>query len=329
MSLQRLLPTSLIVAAFVLGAVTASAFILLVDEHWNGVVAVVPLLLGLGGLGFGLVGLSAGFGVLTKEQRRASRAGRSRYQGEDVEMTQGTKWSPGLEVAARQQETAVPQSNLEGRVNSTQSSSTSQRSQSTFDSGSRKVSRERGRSFEPDGELPGPSTNEGLQEKVSRTGPRDHLTGSDRERREAAVGRSELEMSRPVIDEAFFDPPSEQPALRSIDLIQVWEEYESEGDGHFTPSGFSRRLASAGIDARALAGEELGVGDAVLAVEPLRGGSEIYLLPDFNRPASAVVQWFENQGSGVRTAYIKRLIQVAEAERRGGELVIRRKGIVA
>jgi hypothetical protein len=117
--------------------------------------------------------------------------------------------------------------------------------------------------------------------------------------------------------------------FRPEDLIRVWEAYEAEGEGHFTADGLARGLDAAGIEARALSGEELGAGDAVLGVAALRGNGPIYVLPDFNRPSSAVSRWFEDQGSGVRTAAIKRLDKVAEVERRGGELVVLRKGVVA
>lgn len=129
---------------------------------------------------------------------------------------------------------------------------------------------------------------------------------------------------------SFASVSEPQPAgFVPEDLIRVWEAYEAEGDGHFTAAGLARGLDAAGLDARAVSGEELGVGDAVLGVVSTSDDRRIYVLPDFNRPSSALSRWFEDQGSGVRTAPIKRLLEVAEAEIREGELAVRRKGVVA
>lgn len=129
--------------------------------------------------------------------------------------------------------------------------------------------------------------------------------------------------------------PANEPArspsweVQPHDLIPVWEHYEAEGDGHFTATGLGRHLDEAGIDARVVSGDELGLDDTVLGVAPPNGSGPIYLLPHINRPPAAVSAWFEDQGAGVRTAPIRRLLQVAEVERRGGRLDLVQKGIVA
>lgn len=108
-------------------------------------------------------------------------------------------------------------------------------------------------------------------------------------------------------------------------LVEVWESYRKLGDGTFTVSGLRQRLEAAGIKAEVVSGEQMGVGDCLLAVDFRRGGP-LYLVPDFNKSAWTVSQWFQALGSASRTAVIQRLIRPATARRSGGGLTVETKG---
>lgn len=111
-------------------------------------------------------------------------------------------------------------------------------------------------------------------------------------------------------------------------LASIWKDYLDHGDGRFERTGLGRRLGEAQLDLQVLSSEELGISAPVLGVAR-PGRPEVFLLPDFNAPARAVAEWFTDGGSGDRTARIRRLIEVAEAQRHGGDLQLVRKGSVA
>lgn len=131
-------------------------------------------------------------------------------------------------------------------------------------------------------------------------------------------------------EESFATEPSSTPTISYISadpnrLVEVWESYRKKGDGRFNVSGLRQRLEAAGIAAEVVAGEHVGAGDCLLAID-FRGGGPLYLLPNFNKPARTVSQWFQALGSESRTAVIQRLIRPATARRSGGGLTVETKG---
>jgi len=326
---RKLFPACLILGAFALGTVAATVWHVLSDTPQDN----LAIALGLLGLCFGLFGLSVGltrsedrkylderWHLNPSDRGRSARAEPSSYSTSSFcgGMEQGVR---GLGKRDRSVEYTSPSD-----AGQRDSADVSRIGQAASESRDRSEATRRACQQRPS--TRGTSTSYGNDPVESQASGRETVAGSDlclwEPDQLGADDAERLQDKRLSTPEIFQAPP-----FRTDELIQVWEEYEANGDGHFTPAGLGQRLENAGLEARAIAGEELGSGDAVLGVEPLHGGSQVYLLPDFNRPASAVADWFENQGSGVRTAYIKRLIQVAEVERRGSELVIRRKGVVA
>ena len=110
--------------------------------------------------------------------------------------------------------------------------------------------------------------------------------------------------SRPVDEPPPPEPP--QPG----DLIDAWDEYRRNGDGHFSPRGLQEVLDHWGFDARVGHGDRVGAGGAVLLVEA-SGTPNFYVLPSFNKSPRAVAEWFDDHSGGALTGRTQRVARVA------------------
>lgn len=122
---------------------------------------------------------------------------------------------------------------------------------------------------------------------------------------------------------------SAAPTLDPGSLIEVWDRYLSQGDGHFDASGLQEQLEAVGVEGGVVAGHELGVGDVVLGVYGPEDAQRLYLLPNFSYSPGAVAEWFVDEGSGGRNAMIQRLNQVAVVRRVGQGIELVQQGAVA
>ena len=107
-------------------------------------------------------------------------------------------------------------------------------------------------------------------------------------------------------------PPEPQPsqAPQSSDLIDAWDEYRRNGDGHFSPRGLQELLDQWELAARVSHGDRIGAGGAMLLVETSPGTPHFWVLPSFNKSPRAVADWFDDASSGAlkgRTQHVARL----------------------
>lgn len=121
-------------------------------------------------------------------------------------------------------------------------------------------------------------------------------------------------------DSSFVDSQS---------LTNAWLTYFRDGDGHFNAGGFSRVLADLSVRGRVLQGVDLGLGDQVLGVELGLRDDDVYLVPNFNYSPRALEEWFEDRGSGGRSARVRQLLQPARVRRSGQRVEVVQRGIVA
>ena len=98
-------------------------------------------------------------------------------------------------------------------------------------------------------------------------------------------------------------PPEPQPsqAPQSSDLIDAWDEYRRNGDGHFSPRGLQELLDQWELAARVSHGDRIGAGGAMLLVETSPGTPHFWVLPSFNKSPRAVADWFDDASSGALT----------------------------
>ena len=104
------------------------------------------------------------------------------------------------------------------------------------------------------------------------------------------------------------EPPPLEPA-RPSDLIDAWDEYRRNGDGHFSPRGLQAVLNQWGFDVNVGHGERVGAAGAVLVVETV-GSRTFYVLPSFNKSPRAVADWFDDAGSGALTGRTQQVARV-------------------
>jgi len=109
-------------------------------------------------------------------------------------------------------------------------------------------------------------------------------------------------------------------------LIQVWEECQSDGRFHHTI--VLNELQKAGLDFRVQPGTKLDLGDAVIAITS-KDREELYLLPSFNDSPEAVAKWFHNQAPNARVARIDQLIKPALMKMKDGSYQLIEQGVVA
>ena len=102
-------------------------------------------------------------------------------------------------------------------------------------------------------------------------------------------------------------PPPEPP--QPGDLIDAWDDYRRNGDGHFSPRGLQDVLHQWGLDMDVGHGKQVGADGAVLVVE--FGARNFYVLPSFNKSPRAVANWFNDHSSGALTGRTQRLTRLA------------------
>ena len=109
---------------------------------------------------------------------------------------------------------------------------------------------------------------------------------------------------------AVEEPPPREPPQPG-DLIDAWDEYRRNGDGHFSPRGLQDVLDHWGLDADVGRGDRVGADGAVLVVETF-GTPSFYVLPSFNKSPRAVAKWFDDNSGGALTGRTQRVARVAQ-----------------
>ena len=104
-------------------------------------------------------------------------------------------------------------------------------------------------------------------------------------------------------------PPRREPAGPS-DLIDAWDDYRRNGDGHFSPRGLQEVLYRWGFDMDVGHGKRVGAGGAALVVEAF-GTPNFYVLPSFNKSPRAVADWFDDHSGGALTGRTRRVTRLA------------------
>lgn len=125
------------------------------------------------------------------------------------------------------------------------------------------------------------------------------------------------------------EPQISKPELRQEDLIQLWQDYWREGDGHFNSSGLRSQLSNHGLDAEVIEGAEIGAGDSLLIVDPKSCSQHLYLLPSFTKSPRAVREWFDDQSDGALTSKTRKVLELAVIGRTGTGFEIISRGIVS
>ncbi len=122
------------------------------------------------------------------------------------------------------------------------------------------------------------------------------------------------ELRAPVHETAAPPLPVDEPPLeppRPGDLIDAWDDYRRNGDGHFSPRGLQEMLDQWGLDANVDHGDRVGAGGAVLIVETF-GTRNFYVLPSFNKSPRAITDWFDDNSGGALTARTQRVTRLAQ-----------------
>ena len=116
-------------------------------------------------------------------------------------------------------------------------------------------------------------------------------------------------LSFPADEPAPPEPSSPEPPQPG-DLIDAWDEYRRNGDGHYGPRGLQEVLDQWELAARVVHGDRVDAGGAVLVVE-MPDTPSFYVLPSFNKSPRAVAGWFDDASSGALTGRTQRVARVA------------------
>lgn len=114
------------------------------------------------------------------------------------------------------------------------------------------------------------------------------------------------------------------------DLIEVWETYRREGDGHFTAKGFQDQLDARNLTAAVRENEQVGPRDCVLVVETPSRRPYFYVVPSFTKSPRKVSHWFDDRSDGALNGKIERVLEIAKGrwtESGVGDTI--KKGVVA
>lgn len=118
----------------------------------------------------------------------------------------------------------------------------------------------------------------------------------------------------PVDETAAFPPEADEPPRRELagpgDLIDAWDDYRRNGNGHFSPRGLQEVLYRWGFDMDVGHGKRVGAGGAALVVETF-GTPDFYVLPSFNKSPRAVADWFDDHSGGALTGRTQRVTRLA------------------
>ncbi len=155
---------------------------------------------------------------------------------------------------------------------------------------------------------------------------RTESTGSAELSPERAAARALTDARRPdagmlspeprgPVDETAASPPeADEPPRREpagpADLIDAWDEYRRNGNGHFSPRGLQEVLYRWGFDMDVGHGKRVGAGGAALVVETF-GTPDFYVLPSFNKSPRAVADWFDDHSGGALTGRTQRVTRLA------------------
>lgn len=185
----------------------------------------------------------------------------------------------------------------------------------------------------PAGEETGAGVSRGVGPRGARAagpGPeeaaRTELAGSAELPPERAAARAFRDARRPdagtlspdprgPVDETAASPPeADEPPRREPagpgDLIDAWDDYRRNGNGHFSPRGLQEVLVRWGFDMDVGHGKRVGAGGAALVVETF-GTPDFYVLPSFNKSPRAVADWFDDHSGGALTGRTQRVTRLA------------------
>lgn len=157
-------------------------------------------------------------------------------------------------------------------------------------------------------------------------------SASDRGGQERSQGEPTVPIGQPQAlgkDEEHDDSPvltEPEPA----DLIEVWEAYRREGDGHFTAQGLQHLLDARNLTATVRQNEHVGAWDCVLVVETLSRRPEFYVVPSFTKSPRKVSKWFDDHSDGALNGRVEKVLEIAKGrwtESGVGDTI--QKGVVA
>lgn len=167
-------------------------------------------------------------------------------------------------------------------------------------------------------------------EHVPRRPADDSLSeGRDHERsqREPAVP---IDQSQPLGKNAGRNDSFMLAEPAPADLIEVWEAYRREGDGHFTVQGLQDQLDVRNLTATVRENEQVGARDCVLVVETPSRRLDFYVVPSFTKSPRKVSKWFYDHSDGALNGRIEKVLEIAKGrwtESGVGDTI--QKGVVA
>lgn len=177
------------------------------------------------------------------------------------------------------------------------------------------------------------------EEVDSGTAPDEDVQGCSDD--DSAVEGREPEHRQGMSEAATSPPPSiaqnggphDPPVgagVQADDLIDAWEVYRREGDGHFNARGLQEQLNARNLSASVRDDERVGTPDCVLVVETPSPNAEFYVLPSFTKSPRKVSMWFDDHSDGALTGRIEKVLKVAEGRwTKNGMIDAIQKGIVA
>ena len=180
-----------------------------------------------------------------------------------------------------------------------------------------------------------PMAGRGEPEKRATHDAVDRRVSSDRPTRQVSVSerpgpkpgtRNERRQGPSV----KVSPPADSPVEpQASDLIQVWDTYRREGDGHFTKRGLQKQLDDMEFQATVSADDRVGSSDCLLVVQTESQGPGFFVLPSFAKSPRAVRRWFADRSDGALNRTIHQVAEVAEGRwtRKGSEVA--NMGVVA
>ena len=157
----------------------------------------------------------------------------------------------------------------------------------------------------------------------SRSEGRDH----ERSQREPAVP---IDQSEPLGKNAGRNESLMLAEPAPADLIEVWEAYRREGDGHFTAQGLQHQLDVRNLTATVREIEQVGARDCVLVVETPSRRPDFYVVPSFTKSPRKVSKWFDDHSDRALNGRIEKVLEIAKGrwtESGVGDTI--QKGVVA
>lgn len=169
------------------------------------------------------------------------------------------------------------------------------------------------------------ATHDAMDRRVSSNRPTRQVSVS--ERPGPMPGTSNERRQGPSVK---VSPPADSPVEpQASDLIQVWDTYRREGDGHFTKRGLQKQLDDMEFQATVSADVRVGSSECLLVVQTESQGPAFFVLPSFAKSPRAVQRWFADRSDGALNRTIHQVAEVAEGRwtRKGAEVA--NLGVVA